>query len=416
MFRWLLVLGGLFAATQAFAAPPRSPVVAYAHARWWTGDGFVSGARFVRGGLFVAKPAGVPDRTVDLAGAYVVPPFADAHNHMPGRASDVSDRAEAAGVFYLMNPTILASAAPGVRKALEGPGKIDAVLSMGAITAPGGHPERIYIDILRPRVYPQMKPEDFLGDAFHYITSPADIDPVLDRLVAQHAQFVKIMVLYSEEYAKRRDDPAYRGLKGLDPTLVPGIVAAAHRRGLRVAVHIETAADFRVIVAAGADEAAHMPGYVGAKGPLEPYRITDADARAAARAHIVVVATASLAYDNNPDPARLALVQDMQRANLLKLKRAGVPILIGTDGQPDAAPIEARYLIDLGVLTPKETLVSLTRITPRYILPGRRIGALKPGYEASFLALKANPVTDFDAIKTISRRVKQGFEIPDPRP
>src|SRR5581483_12479235 len=120
-------------------------------------------------------------------------------------------------------------------KALDGPGKVDAVLSMGAITAPGGHPEALYVDVLRQRVYPQLKPEDFLGDAFHYVTKPGDIDPVLDRLVAQHAQFVKLMVIFSEEYAKRKDDPAYRGYKGVDPALVPAIARAAHRRGLRLA-------------------------------------------------------------------------------------------------------------------------------------------------------------------------------------
>jgi imidazolonepropionase-like amidohydrolase len=418
MFRWAPALAVLFAAslltaTLVQAAAP--PTVAYIHGRWWTGDRFEEGARYVRGALFVARPAQAPRRTVDLSGAYVIPPFGDAHNHMPGRAADVSARAMGAGVFYLMNPTILASAAPALREALKGPGKVDAVLSMGAITAPGGHPEALYVDVLRPRVYPDIPADKFLGDAFHHVTKLSDIGPVLDRLQAQGAEFVKIMVLNSEEYAKRRDDPASRGFKGLDPTLVAPLVADAHRRGLRVAAHIETAADFRVIVAAGVDESAHMPGYYGAKDALDRYAITDEDAAAAARSHIVMVATASLAADNNQGhPERLAEVQALQRANLLKLKRAGAPLLIGTDGQPDDAPNEARYLIGLGVFTPKDALVSLTESTPRYILPGRRVGRLQPGYEASFLTLAADPTRDFDAIKTITRRVKQGFEIPGP--
>ena len=411
---WLL---GAAAAAQPAGPPKDGPTVAYTHGRWWSGSAFVEGARYVRGGMFVARPARRPDRSVDLAGAYVTPPYADAHNHMAGRASDVSLRATASGVFYLMNPTILASAAPALRRALQGPGKIDAVLSMGAITAPGGHPEALYVDVLRPRVYPQMAPGDFLGDAFHYVTSPADIAPVLDRLVAQHAQFVKIMLLYSEEYARRKDDPAFRGNRGMDPALVAPLVAAAHARGLRVAAHIETAADFRAIVRAGVDEAAHMPGYYGAKGSLDAYRITPADARAAARAHIVVVPTASLAFINNrEDPARLAVVEAMQRANLLALKHAGVPLLIGTDQQPGDAPDEAAYLITLGVLTPREALNSLSDATPRYIFPGRRIGRLSPGYEASFLVLAGDPTRDFAASQEILRRVKQGFEIPDPPP
>jgi imidazolonepropionase-like amidohydrolase len=414
LFALFALSAWLFAAASAEASDP--PTTAYVHGRWWNGSSFVEGARYVRGQTFTPRPQGRPDRTVDLAGAYVTPPYADAHNHMPGATPDVSNRAIAAGVFYLMNPTVLASVGANTPRELEGPGKIDAVLSMGAITAPGGHPEALYVDVLRPRVYPNMTPGDFLGDAYHYVTSIADIAPVLDRLVAQHAQFVKVMVLFSEEYARRKDDPAFRGFKGVDPTLVAPLVAAAHARGLRVAVHIETAADFRVITAAGADEAAHMPGYWDPTGPLDAYRITDTDAAAAARAHMVVVPTASLALRRDEDAARRAAVQDMQRTNLLALKRAHVPLLIGTDQQPGDAPDEAAYLIGLGVLTPREALNALTEATPRYIFPDRRIGRLEPGYEASFLVLAGDPIRDFAASQAILRRVKQGYEIPDPPP
>lgn len=407
----LVILLNVLAASGANAG-----TTAYVNGRWWTGSTFTSASRYERDGVFVNKPNAPPNHTVDLGGAYVVPPYGDAHNHMPGMPPDVNRRALAAGVFYMMNPTILASSAPALRRALRGPGKVDAVLSMGAITAPGGHPEPLYVDILRKRIYPNMKPKDFLGDAFHYVTRRSDIGPALDRLVAQHAQFVKIMVLFSEEYAKRKDNPAYRGLRGLNPALVAPIVRAAHRRGLRVAAHIETAADFRVIVAARVDEAAHMPGYYVAKDDrISRFRITDADAKAAAASHIVVVPTASVSADNaSIDAARLAEVQAMQRTNLEKLKAAGVPLLIGTDGQPDAAPKEAHYMEDLGVFTPREALTSLSETTPKWILPDRHIGKLAPGYEASFLALRSDPILNPTAIRDIVYRVKQGFAIPLP--
>lgn len=410
----LFLLGG-FAPTTA--ETHASNTIAYVNARWWNGHGFVPGARYVQGGVFVSQSAGISRRTIDLHGAFVVPPYADAHNHMPGTTQSVSERAMSAGVFYLMNPTILASSAPAVWQRLNRPGTVDAVLSMGAITAPDGHPVRIYQDIIGPRVYPNIKPADFLGDAYHFVTKSSDIRPVLDRLQEQHAQFIKIMVLYSEEFAKRRDDPTYRGVKGLDPALVPLIVTAAHRRGLRVAAHIETAHDFRVIVGAGVDEAAHMPGYAAEGKDLSRYLINDADARAAARSGIIMTPTASLAATyNDKDAAQLERVQAMQKANLLKLKRAGVPLLIGTDQQPDAAPSEAAYLIKLGVFTPAEALDALTRTTPQWIFPGRRIGRLATGYEASFLVLAGNPVTSFRETTDIRVRTKQGFQVELPAP
>jgi imidazolonepropionase-like amidohydrolase len=386
-------------------------IIAYENGQWWNGNILEPGTRYVRNGVFAQAPVGAPDRTIDLRDAFVVPGFADAHNHMAGSASEVNATAEAAGIFYLMNPNVLASSASAIRTALGAPADIDAVLSMGAITAPGGHPEKLYVDVLGKYVYPSMKPGDFVGDAFHYVTQASDIEPVLDRLVAQHAQFVKIMLLFSEEFEKRQNDSAYRGAKGLDPKLVAPIVRAAHRRGLRVAAHIETAADFRTIVAAGVDEAAHMPGYFAQGGAMSAYEITNADARAAAQAHIVVVATASYALYG--DKSRLPMVQTMQRANLQKLQSTGVPLLIGTDGKPDAAIAEARYLIDLGVFTPKQALRSLAVDTPRYIFPGRRIGAFNPGDEATFLALDGDPSVDFSAVTRIRLRVKQGIELPD---
>jgi hypothetical protein len=343
-----------------------------------------------------------------------VPPYADAHNHMPGRLEDVNRIAMAVGVFYLMNPTVLASAAAGSRGVLCAPGKIDAVYSMGAITAPGGHPEGIYQDIIGPRAYTNIKPADFLGDAYHYVTKPEDIVPVINRLQSQGADFVKIMVLYSEEFAKRRDDSAYRDYKGLDPALVPLIVKEAHQRGLRVAAHIETARDFRVITAAGVDEAAHVPGYAAdapkAFKSLRPYFITDADARAAAREHMVMTATASqAAYEKDPDER--ARMRSLLKANLVKLKNAGVRLLIGTDRQPDAGPEEATYLVDLGIFTRAEALNTLSLTTPQWIFPGRRIGRLATGYEASFLVLGGDPIRNFKEITDIRRRVKKGMQV-----
>jgi imidazolonepropionase-like amidohydrolase len=46
--------------------------------------------------------------------------------------------------------------------------------------------------------------------------------------------------------------------------------------------------------------------------------------------------------------------------------------------------------------------------TPRSIYPGRKIGRLAEGYEASFLTLARNPLEDLGAVDSIAVRVKQG--------
>jgi predicted amidohydrolase YtcJ len=64
------------------------------------------------------------------------------------------------------------------------------------------------------------------------------------EIKAGKPDFIKTYLIYSEEYAKRKDDKAYDGWKGLDPALLPEIVRKAHRDGLRVSTHVETATIF----------------------------------------------------------------------------------------------------------------------------------------------------------------------------
>jgi imidazolonepropionase-like amidohydrolase len=54
--------------------------------------------------------------------------------------------------------------------------------------------------------------------------------------------------------------------------------------------------------------------------------------------------------------------------------------------------------------------------TPRAIFPARRIGRLAAGYEASFLVLEGDPVSDFSYTGKIFLRVKRGLVLPRPGP
>lgn len=395
-------------AAHIVAAATHPMVTEYTNANWWNGARFETGTRYVSDGVFVEKPTVPVDAVVDLQGEFIVPPYADAHNHMPGTIADFNKAALDAGVFYFMNPNSLASGAAATRAYLSRPNRIDAKLSMGGITAPGGHPAKLYQDILIKYVYTDMTPEQMVGDAFHYVTRTEDIEPVIQKLVSQHADFVKIFLLYSEEFDKRKDDPKYRGDRGLDPKLIPAIVKAAHNHGLKVAAHIETTADFRVAVDAGVDEIAHLPGYVALKDPVSKYVISKSDADDAARHHTVVVTTAAYALHTRDPESRLSAVQTMQVSNLSKLMAAGVPILLGTDGNAGDVVKEAQYLVGLHIVGPAQALKLLAEDTPRYIFPERKIGSLSPGYEASFLCLTADPSLDAANLGTLNGYAKRG--------
>ena len=378
-------------------------------AMWWTPDGFVPGDHYVRGGVFV-KPT-PRARTVDLNGAFVVPPFGEAHNHnidAPEIARAVSDQYLANGVFYVKNPNSRASSTPATRALMNHQDTVDARFSMGGLTAEGGHPIRLY-GMLSRFIGKEQPGEAFEGDAFHTIRTAADIEPALDRLQAQGADFIKTYLLHSEFYEVRKADKAHYGLRGLDPKLYPLIIRAAHRRGLKVSVHIETAADFRLAVASGVDEINHLPGYSWETGETaSAYSLTATDAREAARRGVVVVTTTVITENLNLPRARKAPIKAVQVANLRLLKAAGVRLAIGSDNYMQTSRSEVDNLAAMKVFdTP--TLLRLWIETPKVsVFPGRRLSCLTVGCEADFLVLAADPNKDLAATKAITAAWKDG--------
>ena len=102
----------------------------------------------------------------------------------------------------------------------------------------------------------------------------------------------------------------------------------------------------------------------------------------------------------------------VQRENLRTLLRHGVPIAIGRDEVWHTAREEVDALRALGVLDDAALLRAWAETTPRLIFPGRRIGRLEDGYEASFLALRHDPLADLGAVRDVALRVKQGCVLP----
>lgn len=394
---------------------PRAHTIALVHGHWLERGAFVDGTRYVVDGVLRHRAPAPPDSTVDLDGGYIVPPFGEAHNHnieYSSRIDAVIARYLRDGVFYVENPDVL----PRARAALAGkvnvPTGPDVVFANGGLTASGGHPIELVERNVARGTWTAMDGEG----AFYWVVDDAsELERKWPAILAGHPDFIKVYLLHSEEYDRRRADPAYAAWRGLDPALIPRIVRLAHAASLRVAAHVETAADFRVAVAAGVDQVAHIPGFRGdehaeLRDP-RPYQLTDADARAAARRGIVVVTTLGGAAGFDPrgaDSLRRRAFDALSRHNLTVLRRAGVRLAIGSDSYADDSRAEADYLHSLGVFTDAELVRLWAHDTPRAIFPGRAIGALDDGDEASFLVLACDPLARFACTGEIRRRMKDG--------
>ncbi len=389
--------------------------------RWYVDGVFVDSTFFVVGDRLRAEPSSRVDSTIDLAGGYVVPAFGEAHSHRPASPAALDAATDLfldAGIFFVMNHGSLARYAAAFDSLTGGPGRLDVAFAHGLIASPQSHGVELWQRLVRNRVFPDVAVETLDGDAYFTIDSAGDLDRQWPRVLATRSDFIKIMVEYSEEYAARRADPRFFGRSGLDPALVPDIVRLARAAGLRVSAHIETAADFRTVVEAGADLVAHLPGY---NVPLEDdvirYRIDDAAAAVAARNGTIVITTTMLSVDfAEGEPVRLERMRNNQRENLRTLAAAGVRFAIGSDQFSTNAVDEALNLLSLGIFDNAMMLDLLSSATPRAIFPDRAVGALADGYEASFLVLGGDPLEDFSHVRDIRLRFKEGGFIPPSSP
>jgi tetratricopeptide (TPR) repeat protein len=391
------------------ALAPRQPahahgVTCYVNGLWFNGQEFEAKTVCSIEGVLSTTYADKAANTIDLQGRYIIPPFAEAHNHHFGDGADIQQQIKtylSHGIFYAKNTNNTQKLTAPLRQFVNLPESVDVLYANGGLTATGGHPIQIY-DMMAAQI-PGWTPKEMENQAYYIIDSEQDLNRKWPLILAGKPDFIKTYLEYSEQYEARKNDPAFYGKRGLDPRLLPKIVQRAHNRSLRVAVHINTAADFRNAVRAGADEITHLP--------LE--KLTTEDAKQAATRGVIVVTTT---LSHRPT-GHIPDIDEVHRHNLMLLQRAKVKLAVGTDDNNRTVLNEAGNLQRLRVFDKLTLLKLLVEVTPQTIFPARKIGRLENGYEANFLALTGNPLDDFANLRKVALRVKKGHVLeiaPDP--
>ncbi|WP_431121226.1 amidohydrolase family protein [Flagellimonas flava] len=375
---------------------------------WFNGSGFVQRTAWIKDGILSFNEKAIQsDTIVDLEGKYVIPPFAEAHNHNLESDYELEERIRSYldnGVFYVKLLSSIKKRIDSLMHHYNKPTGIDISMAHAPLTGSGGHPIALRKRFLGYGHFDGLfnTLEDIESHGYHIIDSEEDLNNKWERILSFEPDFIKINLLYSEEYEKRKNDTTFFGKKGLNPDLVPAIVKKAHNSNLRVSAHVATSHDFHVAVTSGVDEVAHLPEIHNGQ-PINPK-----DAILAAKQGTIVVTTASLVTKNKEKPNYQALVDNV-RSNLKILKEAGVIIGIGSDMYNDNSVGEFQLLYSLDVFSNLELLKMWCENSATTTLPHRKVGFLQDDYEASFLVLDKNPLKDIkDINESISLKIKQG--------
>ncbi len=368
-----LAIAAAFAASSAAAAAQCD--LALTNANVWNGAAYEKRTLAIKSGRFVAE-ATMPV-SLDASFLYLTPPFADVHTHtidVPrGRDDETHKRYVGQGIFYALNPNNIRPKGPTPPAQA---GLVELQATGGGITRTGGHPQPLYTGLAQRGFLGPVKVEDLPGRAFHLADTPEAARAAVRAVKANGAAIVKLYLL----------NHSSKDSSGLSGEAFDAAVTEAKKLGLRQIVHIEDAADFRLAVAAKVTALGHMPYEApSATHPAESYRITAADAAAAAAAGITVVPTASVGAMRY-DGAKLAEVLAIMRHNLTMLRNAKVKLAVGADQYSLGMHHEITTLRSFALFDTSEIIEMATKNGAELAFPARKLGRIADGYEASFVA------------------------------
>jgi len=415
-----IFITGLICLFNGLCALSQPKTIQWINGYWFNGEDFHEKTFYSVNGLLTEQKPTYIDSTIDLERQYVIPPYGEAHNHSPETRQDVDvfiERYLSDGIFYIKNPNSIPALTNKIKDKINTPRSPDVVYANGGMTGSGGHPVILYHDLKKTKyrlALQELNQDHLEGMAYHIIDTESDLEKKWPAIMADSPAFIKVYLLYSEEYEKRKNEAAWDGKKGLNPKLLKAIVNKARQAGLSVSCHVETPTDLRYALRSGITEINHLPGYqIRWKEGYEAayYLLDEPTARLMKKVGAHADATYSLTETEliEKDSIRLQQQWHVQKSNLQLLKKHGVPITIGCDSYNKTARTEMEYLIKMNIYTPIELLKMWCEVTPKAIFPTRRISLLNEGYEASFLVLKKNPLLNPTAMFDIRLRVKQGI-------
>ncbi len=390
--------------------PPTQRVVEFRDGLWYNGTAFIPGDWYSVNGVLTQKRPAVIDTTIQLDNRWVVPPMADAactSLAAGGYPQNVINMYLEEGVMYVQVVDNVQSARVDSEPLLNKKTSLDATFSNGALTCTLGYPFLKYEapanNVRKPeelaRIYDKIKTQPkMLGDGYWFIDQKSDIVKYWPAIMAQKPAILKIM-LHNTEFEGGKEG------KGLSADMAKAIVKKAHKSQLRVFASLETAADLRLALKIGVDGLLNLPGNEwDGIGDAQKFELTDDDIKKLAKKKTIVIPSFALTMPFGPK----ASIQDFHSKTLKRLAEAGAMITMGSNDEQRTVRGEISYWFNLGVFSPEQMIRYMCEHGALAIFPKRKLGKIAEGYEANFLVLNDNPLSNILKIRLISFAVKSG--------
>jgi imidazolonepropionase-like amidohydrolase len=398
-------------------------------------------------------------QVIDASGMTALPGLIDSHVHFAYAPGSAYRHDSDATVRELNRQHLRAYLACGVTTVLDAGSFVEVVRDIQTWLA-DGHPGPRYLT-----TGPYLRPPHGYGHPrFGAESTPAEVEAKLDLLQSLGAAGVKI--------ALDRGLLPFGAPAQFPPELLDAVVRGARRRGLPLYVHAMNEQTQSEALSLGAHAIMHAaidPLWPQALSPEFVQRMRDSGAYQVSTLSLfatfpsvfdmarlddpltrLVVPQPELATARAPDAAdvfavhvigfaapwtfefarpwlaSVVLSESRLRAairageeNLLRLHRAGVPIVAGTDAPspwPDAYlhfhGLQTAYEIEMlgeAGLAPLEAIAAATAVPARMLGLDDEIGTLEPGKRADLLLVEGEPDRDLRALQRVRWTVRGGI-------